>query len=136
MLGFKKILHNKRIRQLSHNKSRTDAAKKAARISTYPYFCGTLEQQHIFYYYYYYYYLFIYIYQVLTTHSSLSTFSKTHLFRTIRQVSTWNNHGTLEQNSASFSFTPFSLLFTLALPLLCRNYAKTHSSPSTPVTSY
>jgi hypothetical protein len=84
--------------------------KKAARISTYPYFCGTLEQQHIFYYYYYYYFLFIYIYQVLTTLPLLSTLPKTPLFRTIRKVSTWNNHGTLEQNSASFSFTPFYVI--------------------------
>jgi len=97
MSGFKTILHNKRIRQLSCNKSRTDAAKKAARNSTYPLFLGTLEQQHIFYYYYYYYYLFIYIYQVLTTLPLPLKLSKTSLFRTIRKVSTWNNHGTLEQ---------------------------------------
>jgi len=123
MLGFKTILHNKRIRQLSCNKSRTDAAKKAARNSTYPLFLGTLEQQHIFYYYYYYYYLFIYIYQVLTTLLSFSLFSKTPLFPTIRQVSTWNNHGTLEQTQLLLVLAPFRL-FSSANPSFRANPAE------------
>jgi len=89
-----------------------------------------LEQQHIFYYYYYYYYLFIYIYQVLTTLPSFSLFSKTLLFPTIRQVSTWNNHGTLEQNSAHLSFPQLLLVlvpfhrFSSANPSFCANLAE------------
>jgi hypothetical protein len=93
------------------------AAKKAARNSTYPLFLGTLEHQHIFYYYHYYYYLFIYIYQVLTTLPSFSLFPKTLLFPTIRQVSTWNNHGTLEQTQ-----------LLLVLPLFSADNLRKHKS--------